>query len=84
MLPLGRTRSLSIAYRVVNVEDFVETGDVEDPQDTTLRADDIYRAVVSADSLETADEYAQTGRVKELDVFHIKDQPVSPAFDEGR
>src|SRR5687767_10655083 len=61
---------------VVNDEHLRQAGDAGDLEETVLGADQIERAVVGPDLLESADEDAQAGRVEELDVLHVDDDVV--------
>src|SRR5215475_2207869 len=68
--------------RVEDVEDLAQPRDPENPQNAALGADEVDPAVVRAHPLESPDQHAQPGRVKELDPLHVHDQVVLFLIDE--
>src|SRR5690606_12494956 len=69
---------------LVNREHLGQTGDPEDLQDALLRAYQVQRAVVGAYPLQTSDQDAQTGGVKELHAGHVHHDVVSARIDQLR
>src|ERR1700761_852887 len=82
LLLLGLAGSDGLVHGVVDAEDLGQPGDPEDLEDPLLGADQVERTVVSADTLQSADEDAKAGRVEELNSLHIHDKVVIVLVDQ--
>ena len=74
----------SLVDRVVDAEHLAQPGDLEDPQDATLRDHQVDGAIVGAHSLDAAHQHAEAGRVEELDPLHVDNQPVGARVDQAK
>jgi len=66
----------------VDAEDLRQPGDLEDPQDLLLSADQIQRAVVCPHPLHAADQHPEASGVEEPDLLQVDDEVVVVLADQ--
>src|SRR5512139_1010127 len=77
----GYCRLDGLDARRVDAEDAVEAGDLEDPDDVLVRADDVEVAVARPHALGAAHEHAEGGGIDERDLGKVDDDSARAALD---